>query len=501
MRTVLRTAIAAIPLLFGLMLLPGAIASAAGPPGAHWPGGRNYGHHPPHGFFKGPTYNCTSGTIPPGSYGNVLVTGVCYMKVGNVTVWGNVTVAPGALLDAVTKGDPMTSPVVPATVNIRGNVNVGHGAVLVFGCSPNITCGPPTPPGITYDHIGGNLTAFGAEAVVIHSASIGGSVTEIGGGSIGAEEECSPTAHLTSPPTVAPWSEDTGINFFPPYTDSEDVTVGGNYVISGVTSCWMGTIRVQIRGSAVFTNNTMGDPDAMELLNNLVRGNLICLANSPAVGFHDSAASPNIVGGFGVGECGFGVTQPNPFHYVTTTVTPHVTVPAGPTEHVAVSMSSLQTFAGTYTSTTTTLHTITTTESHDHIFAVVSDFKIAGSGLTCSATVTSGLRLGAAGNVAPGSALLATQYPNGTESFTVYMYAHCSFEGKSGTVKLRAYGTTQRNGYTSGTFFVTSGGSGSPASHWAPSMATLDMLAGWGTFTNAGEPTGTVRLVEHLANT
>lgn len=89
-------------------------------------------------FFN---YTCPAGSIPPGTYGSILVTGICYMPAGNITVQGNVTVAPGALLDVVTPGDPTTGPpVVPATVSIGGNVIVGKGAVLLLGCSPNISC-------------------------------------------------------------------------------------------------------------------------------------------------------------------------------------------------------------------------------------------------------------------------------------------------------------------------------------------------------------------------
>lgn len=470
-------------LLFGLVL-PVSVA-AADPPPVHGQHGHFFKPHGPHGFFHGHLYNCTGGTIPAGVYGSIVVTGVCFMPSGNITVQGNVTVAPGALLDAVTKGDPATDPVVPATVNIGGNVTVGKGGVFLFGCSPNITC--TSPPGITYDHIQGSLTAFGAQGVVVHSAVIGGNVTVVGGGGGAAAETCSAQTAKTPTPlaTLEPWSEDPGLYYVPVYTDFEDSTIGGNYTVSGLTSCWLGTLRDQIGGAATFANNTMGDPDAMEIDNNLVGGNMVCLANSPAVGFHDSGSAPNIVRGIGIGQCGFGVTQPNPFAYHTTTT--KTTIPAGPAEHVTVPQSSLQTFTGTYTSETVKTLTIATTESGDHIVAALGDFTIAGSGLTGSGTYTPTLPPGHTG-----SALLATVYPNGTESFTLYLNCDCSFGGQTGTIRIRAYGTTSRQGYTSGTFFITSGGTPSGA---------LEMLAGWGTFNNFGEPTGTVRILEHLAIT
>ena len=57
------------------------------------------------------------------------------------------------------------------------------------------------------------------------------------------------------------------------------------------------------RRGANFSGNVMGDPDAMELENNLVGSNLTCLANVP-VQFGDGNATPNIVGGYAMGECG-----------------------------------------------------------------------------------------------------------------------------------------------------------------------------------------------------
>lgn len=59
-------------------------------------------------------------------------------------------------------------------------------------------------------------------------------------------------------------------------------------------------------------NNTMADPDANEVLTNQIAGNMICTGNSPADQFGDSHGSSNVVGGFAVGQCGFGVLAPNP---------------------------------------------------------------------------------------------------------------------------------------------------------------------------------------------
>jgi len=82
-------ALGAAAALLGLMIAPVLTASAAS--AAPLDGGG--------------TYTCTGGNVPSGTYNSILVTGVCFAPVGTITVRGNLTIAPGALLDAVTPGD------------------------------------------------------------------------------------------------------------------------------------------------------------------------------------------------------------------------------------------------------------------------------------------------------------------------------------------------------------------------------------------------------------
>jgi len=467
-RMIARMALGVTAALIGLTVPPVLMASAA----SAAPGGGGGG-----------AYDCTGGNIAPGHYKSIVVTGVCYMPVGTIVVQGNLTVAPGALLDAVTPGDPPGKhPVVPATVRIGGNVFVGKGAVLALGCSPNISCS--NPPGISFDRVGGSVTALGSLAVVIHSATIRGNVTVLGGGGGAAGGANSGGCFNTAKyPIPAPWSKDAALanpkTGSPQYNDAEDNFIGGNLTMMGVQTCWLGALRNQVRGSINNAGNATSDPDGMEVNNNLVAGNLTCLNNDPAVQFGDGASASNLVGGFASGECGFNVVKPNP---AASPGPPPV--PAGPLVHISVSLQSLGTYFGSHAAThVASLPPVTTTSGYT-ITAVLNDFTLTGTGLTRSGTVNVKLL-----PTPSGDAVLSTVYPNGSSSFIAYDTCKCTFQGKTGTVLIRFYGTSSRNGFTHGTFLVVSGGAAN---------GQLANLAGWGTFSNAGQPAGTWRLVEHL---
>jgi hypothetical protein len=440
----------------------------------------------------GSAYECTGGNIPPGVYRSMVITGVCYMPAGNVVVKGNLTVAPGALLDNGTPGDPNTAnPAVSADLYVGRNVTVGKGAVLLLGCTPNGACSPPTIPnvGISTAHIGGNLTAHGALAVVVQSADIRGNFSLFGGGG-GTMGGVATGACFAAPPP-APWSEDAGsaVAGSPVYSDVEDSTIGGNYTIAGLSSCWLGTLRNQIGGNATFIRNSMGDPDAMEIGGNLVRGNLTCFKNAPAPQFGDGASS-DLVGARAKGQCGFNLVLPNPAPQAlasTTPPTPGVGIP----QHFAVSTRELKTYFGTHTATPVTSMPFESirTAGGNTIVAQLYDFTLKGKGLVGTGTYTGGPP-----GQSPGEAVLSTVYPNGTESFTAYDNCNmCSFAGQNGSVTLRAYGTTNRKGLTYGTFLITSTGTvlATPTSP-PPGLATL---VGYGYFWGSG---ATVHVIEHL---
>jgi hypothetical protein len=465
MKTIACMALGATIALIGLMVPTVLTASAA--------------NAAPTGGTGGGAYTCTGGNIAPGTYRSIIVTGICYMPAGTIVVRHDLSVAPGALLDAVTPGDPSAHPVVPATVRIGGNVFVGKDGVLVLGCSPNISCS--NPPGISFDRVRGNITALGALAVVIHSATIGGSVTVLGGGGGAAGGANSGGCFNTAKyPIPAPWSKDTALSNpktgTPQFTDAEDNFIGGNLTVTGMQTCWLGSLRNFVRGGITFANDVTSDPDGMEIDNNLAGGSMTCLNNDPAVQFGDSAAAPNLVGGSASGECGFNVVLPNP--------APEAKQGPGVPEHISASLGSLNTYSGTHTATFVASLPAVTTESGYTITGVLNDFTLTGTGLTGSGTANPKLLPAPSGD-----AVLSTVYPAGSASFIAYDTCKCSFSGQAGTVLIRFYGTKSANGFTHGVFLVTSGGTAS---------GHLATLAGWGTFSNAGQPTRTWQLVEYL---
>jgi hypothetical protein len=194
-------------------------------------------------------------------------------------------------------------------VNVGGNIRVGSGAVLGLGCGPSV-CNPPL--GSTDDHVGGSITGLGALAVLVHSTTIGGNVTLLGGGGGPAVEgaPASGQCFALAPPAI--WASDPNLAGFPPYSDLEGNSIGGSMTIVGLQSCWLGALRNVVGGNVFVAHNSMGDPDANEVVNNTISGGIACFDDTVPVEYGDSGAAPNVVSGFALGECGFNVTSPDP---------------------------------------------------------------------------------------------------------------------------------------------------------------------------------------------
>ena len=434
----------------------------------------------PAGASSGAAYTCTAGNIPAGTYASVTVSGICFARAGNVTVTGNLTIEPGALLDARAPGDPASTPKVPAVVTVGGNVVVGAGGVLWLGCSVQVGCNDAT----TYDHIGGNITATGAQGVVIHSATVAGSVTISGGG--GGATSCTVSGEPWATDATALATSYTPAHpSLPPYDDVETTVVGGGLTVSGVTTCWIGAIRNHVTGNVTFADDRSIDPDGNEDMANLVTGSLSCTADTPAIHFGDSGAAPNIVGAGAIGQCAFGVTQPNPTEPTTATAQKRVT---GQPEDVAVSKQTLRAYTGTLLQPKVVGYTgAGPTETGDTLLEVYEDFTISGTGLTGTGIVNPNV----SPTMSPGAEILLTDYPSGEEALTFFgNCTPCSFAGKQGLVSLRAFGTSTGHTTGSGWFLLTAGGTrvtGRPNG--------LDHLVGYGTYTATA---GVVHLTEYL---
>lgn len=237
-----------------------------------------------------------------GNYSNVVVTGVCFVNGGATKISGDLLIASGGALNASFAlndvGGTGTS-----SLSVGRDVVVEPGGIMFLGCEPNFSqCSddPDTNGGTLtgHNHVSGSVFAFGALGAIVHATTIGGSVTEFGGG---GGVTCTPPAGSVFAAMQSP-----------AFSDYEDNTIGGNFAIVGLKTCWLGALRNTVRGSIVDIHNTMADPDAGEVLQNTVDGSIACFGNSPAVQFGDSGASPNAVGRHAIGQCGFNVISPDP---------------------------------------------------------------------------------------------------------------------------------------------------------------------------------------------
>lgn len=244
------------------------------------------------------TYVCSGASIDSpgvlsGTFDNVLVQGVCAVPAGPAVVNGTVTVAPGGALVAAFAGGQLT---------VKKDVDVSSGGTAILGCfASSFPClDDPNQNNPTLNSpvvIKRDLSATGALGVILHDATVGRDVSEAGGG-----------GGLTCEP----------VGFFvaigsPAYSDFEDSTVGRDMTVTGLQSCWFGTLRVNVGRDLTYASNSFADPDASEVHTNVVGRDMSCSGNDPAVQYGDAFnGGPNQVGRHAVGECSFSVSLPNP---------------------------------------------------------------------------------------------------------------------------------------------------------------------------------------------
>ena len=89
----------------------------------------------------------------------------------------------------------------------------------------------------------------------------------------------------------------------PDYVTFEDNFVAGTVDISGYTGCWFGFIRNRADNGVTLDDNVNADPDAMEVVSNIIFGDLSCFGNSPTPQVGDSGGTRNVVFGHKLGQC------------------------------------------------------------------------------------------------------------------------------------------------------------------------------------------------------
>ena len=232
-----------------------------------------------------------------------MVTGYCVVDGGPTLVRGELRLAPGAALNATFALNDVSHSGI-SSLTVKGDLTVGSGATLAMGCEPKAspcTDDPAATNGGTltgHNSVSRELIATGALGVVVHASTIKGDVRQTGGG---GGLSCMPPA--------------TG--FFsllhsPVFSDYEDNAMSSDLSVTGVHSCFFGALRNTVRDDITYTNNTFGDPDASEVLTNIVSGDIRCSDNSPVVQYGDSNGMPNRVGDDASGECSFKTLQPDP---------------------------------------------------------------------------------------------------------------------------------------------------------------------------------------------
>lgn len=238
-------------------LVAAAVVGIAGAPAANAASGAANG-------------TCRGGDVS-GSFANLTVVGQCAVPQGaTLNVSGNLTVGPGAALDAQTYS---------STVTVGKNVTAWSRSLLGLGCqspeSVGNTAHPCADGGNSVVNIGGNITAIGAMGVLLNGIAVKGNVTVAGGGA------------------DFPWS-------------IKNNTIGGNITMGGQKTNWIGVLFNKIGSNATFAGIVITDTDpggnGMYIGHNAIGRNLICFDITPKVspGF---GPGPNTVGSKAIGQC------------------------------------------------------------------------------------------------------------------------------------------------------------------------------------------------------
>lgn len=205
-----------------------------------------------------------TGTYP----GNLVVKGACEVNAGRAVVAGDLTVSQGSVLLAAFALNDKTG-TGHSSLSVHGDLQVGVGATLLLGCNPaNFPClddpNQAAPTLSSHDTVGQNLSSYRPLGIIVHNSSIGGSVSQYGGG---GGVNCTPQGVFK-------------LFKSPVYSAYEHGSVAGDIHVAGMHSCWLGFANLQVGGGMLIRHNKFADPDAIEILANHIEGNLVCLGNS-----------------------------------------------------------------------------------------------------------------------------------------------------------------------------------------------------------------------------
>jgi hypothetical protein len=256
-----------------------------------------------------PPNTCTGSLAVPGvlagTYkGDVTITGYCVVDGGRALITGDLTLAPGAALNATFALNDVAGSGTSSLL-VRGDIKLGSGATLAMGCEPihsPCTDDPNAGTGGTLrgsNAVDGSLIAKGALGVLVHASRIKGSVRQTSGGG----------GLSCAPPTTGIFS----LFGSPVFSDYEDNNISGSLRVLGIQSCYFGALRNKVHQNLTYNNNTLGDPDGSEVTSNVVLQDIGCSRNIPAVQFGDATmGAPNKVAQHASGQCSFKTLQPNP---------------------------------------------------------------------------------------------------------------------------------------------------------------------------------------------
>ena len=207
------------------------------------------------------SFKCSGGTaaapnfvnINPGNYESITITQFCAVllpSAGTVRDEGDLTLNGGGLLNAgALVGNP---PSPDASLIVEGKTRLTNTLFFDIGCGAGNGCTPSRPNEYRLE---GNVESTGSIDVHMHGVTIEGNLSVRGGGG-GAY--CVPDFHFST---------------------IEDSKVEGNVTFADIKSCWLGIARVHVGGNVRVSNNVMADPDAIEILTNVIDGNLSCSGN------------------------------------------------------------------------------------------------------------------------------------------------------------------------------------------------------------------------------